>query len=86
MRAVTSNKWLIGFAAIVCIAVIAYLIFGYAELPPIHMSGHGWLALGLGVVFSVVLGAVLSAVLIIGRRRGFDESAHEAVIDTSSDR
>ncbi|WP_417490723.1 hypothetical protein [Maricaulis sp.] len=81
MRTASSNKLLIGLALVVCIALIAHLVLGYAELPTIHMSGHGWFALGLGIVFSVVLGAVLSAVLIIGRRRGFDESAHEAVID-----
>ena len=81
MPIASSNKLLIGLVAVVCLALIAYLVFGYAELPAIHMSGHGWFALGLGIVFSVVLGGVLSAVLIIGRRRGFDESAHEAVID-----
>jgi hypothetical protein len=81
MSALSSNKWLLGMVVVVCGALIAYLVLGYAEMPVIHMSGHGWFALGLGVLFSVVLGAVLSAVLIIGRRRGFDESAHEAVID-----
>tara|TARA_R110000868_G_scaffold19664_1_gene84452 strand:- start:10981 stop:11241 length:261 start_codon:yes stop_codon:yes gene_type:complete len=81
MPTASSNKLLIGFAVVVCIALVTFLLFSFAELPVIHMSGHGWFALGLGIVFSVVLGAVLSAVLIIGRRRGFDESAHEAVID-----
>lgn len=81
MPPASSNKLLIGFVVVVCFALIAYLVLGYGELPAMHMSGHGWFALGLGVLFSVVLGAVLATVLIIGRRRGFDESAHEAVID-----
>jgi len=81
MSALSSNKWLIGLVIVVSAALIVFLVLGYGDLPTIHMTGHGWFALGLGIVFSVILGAVLSAVLIIGRRRGFDESAHEAVID-----
>tara|TARA_R110002072_G_scaffold290769_1_gene458544 strand:- start:397 stop:657 length:261 start_codon:yes stop_codon:yes gene_type:complete len=81
MPAKSSNKLLLGFVAVVGLALIVFLVLSWGELPAIHMSSHGWFALGLGIVFSVILGAVLSTVLIIGRRRGFDESAHEAVID-----
>lgn len=81
MRQGSSNGLLIGMAVVVCAALLVFLVVGYADLPAIHMSGHGWFALGLGIGFSVLLGGVLSAVLIIGRRRGFDESAHEAVVD-----
>lgn len=82
MRLFSSNRLLLGMVAIVVIALIVYLVLGYAELPTMHMSGHGWFALGLGITFSTLLGIVLSTVFIIGRRRGFDESAHDAVIDT----
>tara|TARA_R110001606_G_scaffold313139_2_gene459807 strand:- start:5296 stop:5577 length:282 start_codon:yes stop_codon:yes gene_type:complete len=81
MSTILSNKLLLGLVAVVLIALTAFLVLGYGDLPAIHMSSHGWFALGLGVLFSIILGAVLSTVLIIGRRRGFDESAHEAVID-----
>ncbi|WP_417477586.1 hypothetical protein [Maricaulis sp.] len=81
MPAKSSNKSLIAVVVVVILALAAFLVLGWGDLPAIHMSSHGWFALGLGVVFSIILGAVLSAVLIIGRRRGFDESAHEAVID-----
>ena len=83
MREGNSNIFLIGLVVLVCAGLVAYLVLGYADLPVIHMSGHGWFALGLGVGFSILLGGVLSTVLIIGRRRGFDESAHEAVVDTT---
>ena len=66
MSTILSNKLLLGLVAVVLIALTAFLVLGYG---------------GLGVLFSIILGAVLSTVLIIGRRRGFDESAHEAVID-----
>tara|TARA_R110001599_G_scaffold101944_4_gene260476 strand:- start:574 stop:855 length:282 start_codon:yes stop_codon:yes gene_type:complete len=46
------------------------------------MSGHGWTALLAGTVVSFIVAGVLSTVLILGRRNGFDEGAHEIVWDT----
>lgn len=40
------------------------------------MSLHGWIALGLGVGLSLVLGAGLMALAFVSHRRGFDERAH----------
>jgi|GEM_PF-1721789 len=64
-------------AAVTVVAGIAYLMVGASILPDQAMSGHGWFALALGVGFSVIVGGVLTTVLVIGRRRGFDEAAHE---------
>ncbi|MHA6289380.1 hypothetical protein [Maricaulis sp. CAU 1757] len=72
-----ANVGLIVFASAVALACIAFVVAGLARLPDVAMSGHGWFALILGIVFSVILGAILATVLIIGRRRGFDEAAHE---------
>lgn len=63
--------------AIVTIAAIAYLIIGAQMLPDYVMTRHGWIAVGLGSFFSVLVGGALTAVLVIGRRRGFDEAAHD---------
>ena len=38
-----------------------------------QMSGHGWIALTLGVVLSFVLGAGLMALVFISSRRGYDD-------------
>ena len=40
-----------------------------------HMSVHGWVALSLGVVFSVVIGCGLMALMFYSSRRGYDERA-----------
>ena len=46
------------------------------------MSGHGWVALLAGTVVSFIVAGVLTTVLVLGRRNGFDEGAHEIVRDT----
>lgn len=74
-----SRASILSLAAVV-ITVLAgaiYLIQGSKILPEQGMSDHGWIALALGVGFSVVVGGALTAVLVIGRRRGFDEAAHD---------
>jgi len=42
-----------------------------------RMSIHGWIALGLGVFFSVVVGCGLMALMFYSSRRGYDERASE---------
>jgi heme/copper-type cytochrome/quinol oxidase subunit 2 len=37
------------------------------------MSIHGWIALGLGVFFSIVIGCGLMALMFYSSRRGYDE-------------
>ncbi|MBR9824700.1 MAG: hypothetical protein GYB36_02720 [Alphaproteobacteria bacterium] len=64
-------------SAVIILGIIAYLVTGANMLPEYEMSRHGWIALGLGTGFSFLVGGALTAVLVIGRRRGFDESAHE---------
>ena len=46
------------------------------------MSSHGWVALLAGTVVSFIVAGVLTTVLVLGRRNGFDEGAHEIVWDT----
>jgi hypothetical protein len=36
------------------------------------MSGHGWAAMTLGIVFSLVVGCGLMALLFFSHRRGYD--------------
>lgn len=73
-----SNALTILTAVIALVACGAFVIFGTIRLAGVEMSLHGWIALGLGTVVSLALGGALSTVLVISRRRGFDEAAHEA--------
>jgi flagellar basal body-associated protein FliL len=43
-----------------------------------HMSIHGWIALGLGVFFSILVGCGLMALMFYSSRRGYDDRASEA--------
>jgi len=45
-----------------------------------QMSIHGWIALGLGVFFSVIVGCGLMALMFFSSRRGYDERAREISI------
>jgi hypothetical protein len=40
------------------------------------MSVHGWIALTLGVLFSVILGCGLMGLVFYSSRRGYDEQVH----------
>jgi len=42
-----------------------------------EMSGHGWFAMGLGVGFSILVGAGLMALVFFSARRGYDDVDHE---------
>lgn len=74
------------FAAVIVLSLCAvFMIFGMIKLAGVEMSVHGWVALGLGIVVSLALGGALSTVLVISRRRGFDEAAHEATRHVAPD-
>ena len=77
-----SNILTILSAIIVVVACGAFVIFGMIKLTGVEMSVHGWIALGLGITVSLALGGTLSTVLVISRRRGFDEAAYEAAAKT----
>ena len=48
-----------------------------------QMSIHGWIALGLGVFFSIVIGCGLMALMFYSSRRGYDEAPKQIGHDKS---
>ena len=80
-----TNFLLLCVAAVAVLASLVYLAVGYFNLPDISMGRHGWIALGLGIALSVIVGGSLSAILIISRRHGYDEAAHEAYREMDPD-
>ena len=42
---------------------------------PASMGIHGWIALGLGISFSLVIGCGLMALMFYSSRRGYDDAA-----------
>jgi len=43
-----------------------------------EMSVHGWIALTLGVLFSLIVGCGLMALVFYSSRRGYDDQVHAA--------
>ena len=53
--------------------------FGYwiwMELGEVEMSRHGWTALILGTVLTILVGAGLMALVFYSHRRGYDDRAN----------
>jgi hypothetical protein len=47
----------------------------WLELEDVRLGFHGWLALGLGVGLSLLLGVGLMTLVFHSARRGYDEAA-----------
>ena len=64
-------------AAICAILLMTMIWAGYVwtATSNIEMSIHGWIALGLGTVFSLVIGCGLMALMFFSSRSGYDDSA-----------
>lgn len=73
-----AGVWLSGaMLAFVIIVGGLYLRHAWTSLDGVMLTTHGWIALSLGVVFSILVGGALAALLIISRRHGYDEAAAE---------
>ena len=57
-------------------ASVGVAIWAWQEIGDVEISGHGLIALGLGVVVTVLLGGGLMARVFFSSRRGYDARAH----------
>lgn len=62
---------LVGLA--VLSGVAAYL--GWNLAPEVEMSGHGYAAMAIGIVFSLVVGIALMTLVFYSSRMGYDDEA-----------
>jgi len=80
MKRLGMKRYSIGMALAVLAAIaicVVFMVFIGRQLPAVEMGAHGWVALALGTLLSLIVGGGLSAILVIGRRRGYDEAAHD---------
>ncbi len=65
----------IAIIVVLLLILAAALAFAYSGLtvPGEPMPTEGWIALTLGVVFSLIVGIGLMALLFYSSRRGYDE-------------
>ena len=59
-------------------ATLGVAIWAWREIGEVEISGHGLIALGLGVVLTFLVGAGLMALMFFSARHGYDERAHGA--------
>lgn len=61
----------------ILLAILAATIWwawqGWTAHSDVVMSGHGYIAMGLGIFFSLVIGCGLMALTFYSSRRGYDD-------------
>ena len=66
---------LLAVLVFICIAAIVWAVSVWNVTSNIEMSIHGWIALGLGTFFSLLIGCGLMALMFYSSRSGYDERA-----------
>ncbi len=63
------------FLALLCMLALAVggAIYAWSGMGDVEMSGDGYMALAIGVVFSLIVGCGLMALVFYSSRRGHDE-------------
>lgn len=59
---------------LLALAGAAWILVG---LDSVRIGVHGWIALILGVIFSLGVGGGLMALVFVSSRRGYDDTAHD---------
>jgi hypothetical protein len=55
------------------LAVVGYYVYAGLTVPGAEMPAEGYVALAVGVIFSLAVGIGLMALLFYSSRRGYDE-------------
>ena len=66
------------FALLALLGVsIGWAIWGWQQTAGTTMGFHGWLAMILGIMFTVIVGCGLMGLMFYSSRYGYDEEAHD---------
>jgi hypothetical protein len=70
--------------ALVIISLLAFLgmtvgwaIWGWEQTAGTEMGFHGWVAMILGILFTILVGCGLMALMFYSSRHGYDEGASD---------
>lgn len=64
-------------AAITLVAIFLYGLYLWDMSSGIGLSLHAYIALGLGIFFTVMLGVALATLAFVSARNNIDEAAHD---------
>ena len=73
-------RWLltfVGFNAALLVVVLA-MLWATGSFTDAGLSGQGWIAMALGIVFTSALGVALMALVFHSARKDYDDAAHRA--------
>ena len=59
-------------------ASMAVALWAWREIGAVDMGIHGLVALGLGAIVTLLLGAGLMTLMFFSARRGYDDRVHDA--------
>ena len=59
----------------ILLMTMVWAAYVWTSSDDVPMSQHGWIALGLGTLFSLVIGCGLMALMFFSSRSGYDEAA-----------
>jgi hypothetical protein len=76
--------WIVGFASacVGAIGAVILLIWATVGFGALGLSGHGVVAITLGITFSTAIGVALMALIFYSNRSHQDETVHQAGIRT----
>ena len=66
---------LLGVLLAILVVTVAWAAAVWTSSSDVVMSKHGWIALGLGTFFSLVIGCGLMALMFYSSRSGHDDAA-----------
>jgi hypothetical protein len=64
---------LIGFLLGLLVLVVVWAVYAWNAEGPAAMTGHFYVAMGLGIFFSLVVGVGLMTLVFYSSRQGYDE-------------
>lgn len=64
-------------AALLTVAIIYFLQQAADITGPVEMTIHGWIAMAIGVVFSMAVGIGLMALVFFSARHGYDDRVRD---------
>jgi hypothetical protein len=67
---------ILGLVALLGVTV-GYAIWGWQQTAGTAMGFHGWLAMILGIAFTIVVGCGLMGLMFYSNRYGYDERASD---------
>lgn len=56
---------------------VSWAIWGWEQTAGTAMGFHGWLAMILGIIFTLLVGCGLMALMFYSSRHGYDEAASD---------